>query len=175
MPIMQNLLYGIIWAFIMLFFMLAFLSLVARRLRDAGFSAWLVSPAVLMLVCMLLSSFLEIFNIVASLFLVFFSFYSIILLVMCIFPTKEEGEVLLPTSESQTNHKPITNQEKQPEVGYFQAWINFWKNSFKFYTPHRTDRREFTLNFIMGFIFVVAVLSCLYFSEEAVFWLLLIV
>lgn len=102
MPIMQNLLYGIIWSFVMLFFMLAFLSLIARRLRDAGFSVWwLVPPVILILVCMLLSQFLEFF---ISFIFVFSYFYPIILLVMCAFPTKEKGEIL-STPKNQINHK----------------------------------------------------------------------
>lgn len=109
MPIMQNLLYGIIWSFVMLFFMLAFLSLIARRLRDAGFSMWwLVPPVMLILVCMLLPQFLEFF---ISFILVFSYFYPIVLLVMCAFPTKEKGKIL-STPENQINHKPTINQER---------------------------------------------------------------
>lgn len=91
-----------------------------------------------------------------------------------LFLQKKKGEIL-STPKNQINHKPTINQERQPETSFLQVWLRMWKNLFKFYAPHCTDRREFALNFVMGFVFVVAVLSCLCFCGGAVFWLLLIV
>lgn len=88
MMFIQNLVFGVLVAFVFLAFLVAYLSLIARRLRDAGFSAWFVFPVIVVLCCEALAMWIENPEMVFFYGAVFFYFYPFVLLIMCVFPSK---------------------------------------------------------------------------------------
>lgn len=134
---------------------IAILSLLMRRLRDAGFSPLLALLLYGWGIWRLSDWEKDIFEILSG-------FFSLVFLVafvlfLCCFPTKD------------------IEQKGEARVGMLQAWRNLWKNTFKFQAPYRTDRREFALAITTSLASFAVIFTCAIWFYEALLAIILVI
>lgn len=155
-------------------FCIALSSLFARRLRDAGFGFLLgLLPYAWILFWWAFPYFVDTsYDERTTIALLgFFGLIPIgfVVMLLCAFPSKPKKI----SNASQSSISQILAKESKND--FLQAWINLWKNIFRFQAPYRTGRKEFALSLLGGMLFLFLIMVCMVSIQNLIIGFILVV